>query len=119
MRYAIEDHGKEHAQYFQGAGTIGTIYTDIVTGVGENPREAAEDALDQFWMSVDKNQITVAESEALEAAIQKFQAAPSAHLDCTREWTAERSNPKSTISDFDRWHEDCEIAWRVSIRWAY
>lgn len=45
--YEFRDYGIEHAQYFPGAGTIGTHWDAVFVGVGDTPVEAANDALDQ------------------------------------------------------------------------
>jgi hypothetical protein len=49
--YEIVDHGIEHEQSFQGCGVFGTGYTAVFTGIGDNPCEALEDALEQAAMS--------------------------------------------------------------------
>ena len=46
--YEVIDHGVEHEQYFQGCGTAFTDYEDIATGVGDDPHEALEDALESL-----------------------------------------------------------------------
>lgn len=38
--------GIQNSSYFQGYGVSCTQYTDCVVGIGDNPREALEDALD-------------------------------------------------------------------------
>jgi pyruvate/2-oxoacid:ferredoxin oxidoreductase beta subunit len=47
-RWRVINHGVEHSQYFQGCGTAFTEFTDCVTGIGDNPKEAMEDALEQL-----------------------------------------------------------------------
>jgi hypothetical protein len=44
--YEIVDHGIEHEQYFQGCGTAFTGFDECFTGIGNNPHEALEDALE-------------------------------------------------------------------------
>lgn len=46
--YNIESHGVDSEQYFQGASTIFTPFTDVVTGMGESEAEAYMDAVDQL-----------------------------------------------------------------------
>jgi len=56
--YEIVVHGMEHEQHFQGCGVSGTGYTAVFTGIGNNPGEALDDALEQAAMSgwdVDSN----------------------------------------------------------------
>ena len=48
LRFQVIDHGIDHEQYFPGCGVAFTRYTDAATGIGDSPREAAEDALDQI-----------------------------------------------------------------------
>jgi hypothetical protein len=50
IAYEIVVHGIEHEQYFQGCGVSGTAYTAVFTGVGNNPHEALDDALEQAAM---------------------------------------------------------------------
>jgi len=45
--YQIINHGPEHSDYFQGCGTAFTPFKYCVTGIGDNAREAYDDALDQ------------------------------------------------------------------------
>jgi hypothetical protein len=49
--YEIVVHGIEHEQHFQGCGVAGTDYTAVFTGIGNNPDEALDDALEQAAMS--------------------------------------------------------------------
>lgn len=46
--YEIINHEYEHSQYFQGCGTAYTEFDDVATGVGENAKEAYEDAVEKF-----------------------------------------------------------------------
>lgn len=46
--YELVDHGIENPQYFQGCGTAFTDYDHVVTGIGDNPAEAIEDALESM-----------------------------------------------------------------------
>lgn len=45
-KYEIINHGIYHSQYFPGCGTYGTDYDQVFTGIGENAKEAYENALD-------------------------------------------------------------------------
>jgi hypothetical protein len=49
--YEIVDHGVEHNQYFQGCGTAFTRFTDVATGVGDDPQAALDDALESLAQS--------------------------------------------------------------------
>jgi hypothetical protein len=44
--YSIDDEGPVSPQYWQGVSTSFTHYDDVYTGVGDNAREALENALD-------------------------------------------------------------------------
>lgn len=43
----IVNHGWHHSDYFQGCGTSFTRYTHAFTGIGQNAKEAFEDAIEQ------------------------------------------------------------------------
>lgn len=45
--YEWRDFGIVNSSYFQGAGTSGTEWDAVYVGIGDNPKEAAEDALEQ------------------------------------------------------------------------
>ena len=54
MKYTeheILNHGYDHSQYFQGCGT-GSHFEHVVTGCGNNAKEAYEDAVEQVHCSV-------------------------------------------------------------------
>lgn len=44
--YEILDHGVDSPSYFPGCGTTFTEFADCATGIGDNPQEALEDALE-------------------------------------------------------------------------
>lgn len=45
-KFEIVDHGLEHPDYFQGCGTAFTEFTEVYTGHGQTPYDAAQEALD-------------------------------------------------------------------------
>jgi hypothetical protein len=49
-RFEIISHGPDHAQSFHGCSTSHTPYRSVVTGIGDNAREAYEDCIDQIYM---------------------------------------------------------------------
>ena len=49
--WQADDHGVDHAQYFQGCGVALTRWDDVSVGAGDNPREAYEDAVEQLAMA--------------------------------------------------------------------
>lgn len=48
--YEIVRHGIDNSQYFQGCGTSFTDFDEVATGIGDNPKEAFEDAAEQLAM---------------------------------------------------------------------
>lgn len=48
----IVNHGWHHSDYFQGCGTSFTRYTHAFTGIGQNAKEAFEDAIEQACQSL-------------------------------------------------------------------
>jgi hypothetical protein len=64
--FELVEHGIEHEQYFQGCGVSCTRFEDVATGIGENPAEAIDDALDclaqQDW-DVDGMEARILEQE--------------------------------------------------------
>lgn len=46
--FEIVDHGLENPQYFQGCGVSFTEFVTCSTGIGDNPAEALDDALDSL-----------------------------------------------------------------------
>ena len=46
--FEILNHGLYHCAEFQGCGVAFTDYTDVATGIGDNAREAYDDALEQL-----------------------------------------------------------------------
>jgi hypothetical protein len=58
IKYKIINHGYDHSQYFQGQGTAYTEYDMAFTGIGDNAKEAYNDALDQVY-GADIDQISL------------------------------------------------------------
>jgi hypothetical protein len=48
VAFEIVDHGIDHSQYFQGCGTSFTEYTMVATGIGDDYKEALDDALESL-----------------------------------------------------------------------
>ncbi len=51
--YRIEPHGVDGEQYFQGAGTAFTPFSEVMTGIGDTEAEAYEDAVEQIAYGYD------------------------------------------------------------------
>lgn len=109
FKYEIQNHGSEHAQFFPGAGVAFTEFTEIATGSGSSAREAGEDALEIFWQQVDLYKVTTDDGVMLEMAILALSEEEDAHEACYA----------VPGSDTTSWHEGCERAHFVSIRWRY
>jgi hypothetical protein len=48
-RFEILVHGPEHSQFFQGCGVSFSSFKSVVTGIGENAKEAYADCVDQIY----------------------------------------------------------------------
>src|SRR5690606_3915173 len=46
--YEIIDHGADHEQFFPGCATAFSRFSFVVTGAGDTPRDAVEDALNRM-----------------------------------------------------------------------
>jgi hypothetical protein len=46
--FQVDELGIENPQYFQGYGVSSSLYTDCAYGIGDNPREALDDCLEQI-----------------------------------------------------------------------
>ena len=46
----VQYHGIDHPDYWQGAGVCFTKFDEIVTGIGDTPAEALDDAIEQIAM---------------------------------------------------------------------
>lgn len=44
--YLIENLGLDHAEYFQGVGVSNTGWEHVVVGIGDNAKDAYEDAVE-------------------------------------------------------------------------
>jgi hypothetical protein len=120
LDYEINDHGTEHAQYFQGMGVALSRFTSHVLGAGSSAREAGGDALEQFWQMIDKAAISVADAEALEAAVGSLSEEEDAHGGCMDAYKRDPRVAGVCARDqlsWDDYHADCEIHHYVSIRW--
>lgn len=101
LTFEVTDHGVDHAQCFQGVGTSGTRYTDVTLGVGDSAQKAGDDALEQFYMTIESNDLSIEDGALLAAEIAKLDAEDDAHEDCEGD------------------HEECEMHHYVSIRWKF
>jgi hypothetical protein len=51
--FEVSDLGMENSQYFQGYGVAFTRFEYCAYGIGDNPREALDDCLDQIASACD------------------------------------------------------------------
>jgi hypothetical protein len=106
--YELVDHGIENPQYFQGCGTEFTDFDDVVTGIGDNPAEAINDALE----AIAQGELNI-DVEDLEARIladegwSEFPDTPS-----VQDYIAENCEPDDDDSD-----EPPDLYYHVSIRY--
>ena len=102
--YKVLDHGIDGSQYFPGCGTAFTPYEHVVTGCGDNPAEALDDALEQIAEQG-------FDAEALEAQILEAEGWDKMPDKPSASETFLKANPDA---------EDCEeseLYYYLSIRW--
>ena len=76
--YELIDHGIDASQYFQGCGTAFTRFSRVVTGCGDNPAEAIEDALEQIACGEDSVDVDALEAQILaDEGWREFPTSPS------------------------------------------
>jgi hypothetical protein len=51
-QFEILNHGPDQSDYFQGCGTSCSNFTHAFTGIGDNAKEAYQDALEQVYMTL-------------------------------------------------------------------
>ena len=56
-QYEIINHGCTSSDYFQGCGTYGSGFEHVVTGIGNNAKEAYEDAIEQACQSFNDGEL--------------------------------------------------------------
>ncbi len=99
-KYELQDLGVDHAQYFQGAGTAFTDWSECFVGVGESARNAAEDAITQACIALDSD--TALLQAIPDSELEGFSAEPDAHNDCHLDCS---HGPDDDCPD----HEECEM----------
>lgn len=103
----LVDHGIEGSQYFRGCGVAYTPYTDVVTGIGDNPAEAIEDCLEQIAMGHDVDTDDLETRIKEEEEWNEYPVQPSVCGQC------EHHNGDDEATRCD----GCELHYMVSIRW--
>ena len=116
--YELVDHGIDGSQYFQGCSTVFPYYDHVVTGCGENPAEAIDDALDNlaqdgYELDGFEDQIKRDYPEFLSSE-GEFSETPYAHAECESEEHDEDCEEDCTELHDD--HDECELYYYVSIR---
>jgi hypothetical protein len=105
--YEIVDHGIENSQYFQGCGTSLTEFEQVATGIGDNPKEAIEDALDQLaqmgWDTDSNIELTteVEECKDTPSVQEEYEDSKDKKWDSSLENEDEEENDDSDIDDDD------------------
>lgn len=94
--WEIEDHGVEHAQYFQGAGLAYTDFEDIATGVGMNALEAFDDAIDSLSVEWDVSEIVNQERPNIEREEGKKQIVD--YITFNASWGENKANVESYVN---------------------
>ena len=103
--FEVIDHGIDGSQYFQGCGVAYTDFDHVVTGCGQNAREAWEDALEQL-------------------ACDEWDVATVENSGDGQEYMSEKAEAFSVASylakqgegDGESVPEDCELYYYLSIR---
>jgi len=113
--FEIIDHGCEHGQYFQGCGVSFTPFLHVVTGVADTPADALEDAISSLYDQAERPDDEALTAIEAEAAVLIANAPATAHKNCHEDC---RQYFDGTDEQFERSHEMCEIAYRVSIRFG-
>jgi len=122
IRYELVNIGIEHSQYFQGFGVSHTGYRECAVGIGEDPREALDDVLEQIasvgW-----------DVEALERDIVRcfpnFHNGEACERASVSTYLAENGEARHDDDDDDdyqaareSWLDDCEIYYHIGIRFC-
>lgn len=119
MLWQLIEHGMEEAQYFPGVGTAGSPYDHAVTGVGDTYLDALDDALEQL-REEGGGEVLVEEIERVHRPRRVEEGdwrLRSVHEACEEEYRGLREGTKYPLSPFEKWHEECEIGYYISIRW--
>lgn len=110
--WRLTDHGFEHGQYFQGHSPSNAFaWTDSATGYGDTRAEALQDALEQ--LANGGVTVTAAEEEAMKGELSTKDE--NAHEGCQDAYLGEFARGSVYETSYANWHEDCEIAYRVSV----
>jgi hypothetical protein len=64
----VKNLGVEYSDYFRGFGLGVNGCTDAVTGIGSDPREALDDAIEMIAQGTDLNDASLAEIEDIASA---------------------------------------------------
>lgn len=104
MEYQIIDHGPEHEQYFQGCGVAFTKFDMCFTGIGDNAKDAYEDAAEHACAHICSGPDGMPFSEALKK------------LDLANQLPMRPRGIRASDRLTREQMENGEIHWYVSIR---
>jgi hypothetical protein len=106
--WEVVDLGIEHSQYFQGFGVCGTNFDNCTYGIGDDAREALEDAIEQMAGG--------SEIEMDWDQLEKDILAKWPHF--TNEKILKACSVTKYLEDSgEDTDEDCDIYYHVGIRW--
>ena len=80
--YEIINHGIENSSYFQGCGTSYTRFTHCFTGIGDDAKEAYEDAIELAYQGGDVASADLEKLPRRPRGINKKMRVPASYEDC-------------------------------------
>ena len=113
--YQLLDHGIDGAQYFPGCGVYGTDYDYVVTGNGDTPIEAINDALESMAQSEECYDVDLDAFERqmlADESLTRWPGTPSAIEN------ARRMNGQMSDEEWEQESDECDVYYYVSIRYC-
>jgi len=114
--FVVQDYGMEHASYFQGGGDF--EWEGFQVGVGDNPIEALDDALEVIAQGDDDIDFDNLESRikgAYPAFTRKAEDLPSANQYVLDQW--KEDNPYKDLEGAEEAIQDHEYHYYIGIGW--
>lgn len=114
-RFELIDIGIEHSQYFQGESAGG--FDTVAVGIGNDAREAFDDALENLAQQIDGVDWSIVESQLL-AEFPDLQNAELVESNSVIEHLR-RENPSEWFDDEGEFvGDDCELYYHIAIRFS-